>query len=243
MAKGLVDTDQCSLEQRGLSVVVMANVRGRDLAGFIAEACGKIEREMKLTPGYYVQYGAIFEQFTSASKRLSVLMPLAIVLIFGLLLMTFGAIKDAALVFCGAPRALTGGELVLLLPRIPLSITVSVGFIILYGVAVLIDVVMVSVIGHLLRDGASLDQAIACGAVLRLRPVLMIGSVASLGFLPMGLNTGTCAEVQRPLATVVIGGVISATLLTLLVLPALFWLAHSGTVHLPKIEPPRVTGE
>jgi predicted RND superfamily exporter protein len=155
--------------------------------------------------------------------------PLSLVLIFGLLFITFGSIKDAALVFSGVPLALTGGILALLLRGIPLSITAGVGFITLCGVAVLTGVIMVSAIRDLLTEGASLEAAIIQAALMRLRPILMIGLVASLGFLPMALNTGTGAEVQRPLATVVIGGIISATLLSLLVLPALYRLAHRHT--------------
>ena len=226
--------NQISRDNGKRRVVVMTNVRGRDLAGFVTEARNKIEREVKLPPGYYIEYGGTFEQLASASKRLTVLVPLALALIFGLLFMTFGSVKDAVLVFSGVPLALTGGVLALLLRGIPLSITAGVGFITLSGVAVLTGVVMVSAIRDLIRDGAPLEQAIVDGALLRLRPILMIGLVASLGFLPMALNTGTGAEVQRPLATVVIGGIISATLLTLLVLPALYRLAHSPG----RTEPP-----
>ncbi|WP_029920253.1 efflux RND transporter permease subunit [Nevskia soli] len=226
--------NQISRDNGKRRIVVMTNVRGRDLAGFVAEARNKIEREVKLPPGYYIEYGGTFEQLASASKRLTVLVPLALALIFGLLFMTFGSVKDAVLVFSGVPLALTGGVLALLLRGIPLSITAGVGFITLSGVAVLTGVVMVSAIRDLMRDGTPLEQAIVDGALLRLRPILMIGLVASLGFLPMALNTGTGAEVQRPLATVVIGGIISATLLTLLVLPALYRLAHAPG----RTEPP-----
>ena len=221
--------NQISRDNGKRRVVVMANVRGRDLAGFVTEARERIEREVKMPPGYYLEYGGTFQQLASASKRLSLLVPLALVLIFGLLFMTFGSVKDAALVFSGVPLALTGGVLALLIRDIPLSITAGVGFITLSGVAVLTGVVMVSAIRDLVRSGTPVEQAIVDGALLRLRPILMIGLVASLGFLPMALNTGTGAEVQRPLATVVIGGILSATLLTLLVLPALYRLAHPKT--------------
>src|SRR5581483_1185109 len=170
--------------------------------------------------------GGTFEQLASASERLQLLVPVALLLIFGLLFTTFGSVKDALLVFSGVPLALTGGVLALLIRGIPLSITAGVGFITLCGVAVLTGVVMVSCIRDLIRDGVAVEDAIVRGALIRLRPILMIGLVASLGFLPMALNTGTGAEVQRPLATVVIGGIISATLLSLLVLPALYRLAH-----------------
>lgn len=218
--------NQVSRENGKRRVVVTVNVRGRDLAGFVAEARGRIEREVKLLPGYYIEYGGTFQQLVSASRRLSLLAPLSLLSIFGLLFITFGSAKDALLVFSGVPLALTGGVLALLLRDIPLSITAGVGFVTLSGVAVLTGVVMVSAIRDLVRGGVPLEQAILDGALLRLRPILMIGLVASLGFLPMALNTGTGAEVQRPLATVVIGGIISATLLTLLVLPALYRLAH-----------------
>jgi len=218
--------NQVSRDNGKRRVVVMADVRGRDLSGFVNEARATIERDVKLPPGYYIEYGGTFEQLASASKRLSLLVPISLLLIFGLLFTTFGSVKDAALVFSGVPLALTGGVLALLIREIPLSITAGVGFITLSGVAVLTGVVMVSAIRDLVSQGVPVTQAISEGAQMRLRPILMIGLVASLGFLPMALNTGTGAEVQRPLATVVIGGIISATLLTLLVLPALYRLAH-----------------
>ena len=179
-----------------------------------------------MPPGYWLDYGGTFEQLQSAAARLRLLVPLALLLIFGLLFMTFGSVKDASLVFSGVPLALTGGVLALWLRDIPLSISAGVGFITLSGVAVLTGVVMVSAIRALRQEGAPLDRAITEGALLRLRPVLMIALVASLGFLPMALNTGTGAEVQRPLATVVIGGIISATILSLLVLPVLYRWAY-----------------
>jgi len=157
---------------------------------------------------------------------LQTVVPLSLLLIFGLLLVTFGSIKDALLVFSGVPLALTGGILALLLRGMPLSITAGVGFITLSGVAVLTGVMMVSAIRELSRQGVPLEEAVTRGALLRLRPILMIGLVASLGFLPMALNTGTGAEVQRPLATVVVGGILSATVLSLLVLPALYRMSH-----------------
>ena len=186
-----------------------------------------LDRELKLPPGYYIEFGGTFEQLASASERLRVLVPVALLLIFGLLFMTFGSLKDAALVFSSMPLALTGGVLALLIRGIPLSITAGVGFMTLCGVAVLTGVVMVAAIRDLIRDGMSVEEAIVQGALLRLRPILMIGLVASLGFLPMALHTSTGAEVQRPLATVVIGGIISATLLSLIVLPALYRLSST----------------
>ena len=217
--------NQVSRENGKRRLVVTSNVRGRDLGGFVAQARERIEREVKLPAGYWLDYGGTFEQLQSASARLTLLVPATLGLIFALLLMTFGSAKDAVLVFSGVPFALTGGVVALWLRGIPLSITAGVGFITLSGVAVLTGVVMVSAFRDRLANGAALDDVIREGAMLRLRPVLMVALVAALGFLPMALNTGTGAEVQRPLATVVIGGIVSSTLLTLLVLPGLFRMA------------------
>jgi heavy metal efflux system protein len=202
-------------------------VRGRDLGSFVAEAQVRVAESIKLPEGYWLEYGGTFEQLASAAKRLQVVVPVSLLLIFGLLFMTFGSAKDALLVFSGVPLALTGGVLALWLRDIPLSISAGVGFITLSGVAVLTGLVMVSCIRDLRARGTALDAAIAEGALTRLRPILMIALVASLGFLPMALNVGTGAEVQRPLASVVIGGILSSTLLTLLVLPVLYRLAHA----------------
>jgi len=220
-----IGPNQISRENGKRRLVVSANVRDRDLGGFVTEAKSRIETQVKLPPGYWLDYGGTFEQLESASERLTLLVPVTLLLIFGLLMMTFGSAKDALLVFSGVPLALTGGIAALALRDIPLSITAGVGFITLSGVAVLTGVVMVSAFKDLLAQGKSVDDAIIEGAMLRLRPILMIGLVASLGFLPMALNSGTGAEVQRPLATVVIGGIISATVLSLLVLPALYRLS------------------
>jgi cobalt-zinc-cadmium resistance protein CzcA len=218
--------NQISRENGKRRLVVTANVRGRDLGGFVAEARDKIAQQIELPSGYWLDYGGTFEQLQSASQRLALLVPVTLVMIFALLLMTFGSAKDAALVFSGVPLALTGGVIALWLRGIPLSITAGVGFITLSGVAVLTGVMMVSAFRDRLANGAGLDEAIREGAMLRLRPILMVALVAALGFLPMALNTSTGAEVQRPLATVVIGGIISSTLLTLLVLPGLYRLAY-----------------
>jgi cobalt-zinc-cadmium resistance protein CzcA len=218
--------NQISRENGKRRLVVAANVRGRDLGGFVSEARVKIDQQVKLPPGYWMSYGGTFEQLQSATQRLSLLVPITLLLIFGLLLMTFGSAKDAALVFSGVPLALTGGVIALWLRGIPLSITAGVGFITLSGVAVLTGVVMVSAFRDRLANGAGIDEAIRDGAMLRLRPILMVALVAALGFLPMALNTSTGAEVQRPLATVVIGGILSSTLLTLLVLPGLYRMAY-----------------
>ncbi len=181
---------------------------------------------MKIPPGYWLSYGGTFEQLESASKRLSLLVPVTLLMIFALLMMTFGSAKDAALVFSGVPLALTGGVISLWLRDIPLSITAGVGFITLCGVSVLTGVMMVSAFRDGIANGKDIDASIHDGALLRLRPILMVALVAALGFLPMALNTGTGAEVQRPLATVVIGGIVSSTLLTLIVLPGLYRMAY-----------------
>jgi cobalt-zinc-cadmium resistance protein CzcA len=217
--------NQISRENGKRRLVVSANVRGRDLGGFVAEVQEKMDQQLSLPPGYWLEYGGTFEQLQSASQRLTLLVPITLVMIFALLMMTFGSAKDAALVFSGVPLALTGGVIALWLRDIPLSITAGVGFITLCGVSVLTGVMMVSAFRDGLANGKNIDNAICEGAMLRLRPILMVALVAALGFLPMALNTSTGAEVQRPLATVVIGGIISSTLLTLLVLPGLYRMA------------------
>jgi len=217
--------NQISRENGKRRLVVSANVKGRDLGGFVAEVQREIAQQLRLPPSYWLEYGGTFEQLQSASQRLSLLVPVTLVMIFALLMMTFGSAKDAALVFSGVPLALTGGVIALWLRDIPLSITAGVGFITLCGVSVLTGVMMVSAFIDELKRGRSIEKAIHDGAMLRLRPILMVALVAALGFLPMALNTSTGAEVQRPLATVVIGGIISSTLLTLFVLPGLYRLA------------------
>lgn len=217
--------NQISRENGKRRLVVSANVRDRDLGSFVGEVRTAIDTQVQLPPGYWLAYGGTFEQLQSASERLSLLVPVTLGMIFALLLLTFGSAKDAALVFSGVPLALTGGVIALWLRGIPLSITAGVGFITLSGVAVLTGVVLVSAIREQLDRGLDIDTAIREGAMLRLRPILMVALVAALGFLPMALNTSTGAEVQRPLATVVIGGIVSATLLTLLVLPGLYRMA------------------
>ncbi len=218
--------NQISRENGKRRVVITANVRGRDLGSFVEALRQRVGDEIELPEGYWIEYGGTFEQLISASRRLSVVVPVVLAMIFGLLFMAFGSGKDAAIVFSGVPLALTGGVLALWLRGIPLSISAGVGFIALSGVAVLNGLVMISFIRKLRADGDPLHEAIVDGALTRLRPVLMTALVASLGFLPMALNVGTGAEVQRPLATVVIGGIVSSTLLTLLVLPALYRLLH-----------------
>jgi cobalt-zinc-cadmium resistance protein CzcA len=218
--------NQVSRERGKRRVVVTANVRERDLGSFVEELRDTVAAGVALPAGYWIDYGGTFEQLISASQRLQVVVPVVLALIFGLLFMAFGSARDAAVIFSGVPLALTGGVLALWLRGIPFSISAGVGFIALSGVAVLNGVVLVSFIRRLLDDGHELEGAIVQGALTRLRPVLMTALVASLGFVPMALNVGTGAEVQRPLATVVVGGIVSSTLLTLLVLPALYRLAH-----------------
>ncbi len=221
-----IGPNQISRENGKRRVVVTANVRGRDLGSFVREVQEKVGAEVEVPAGYWITYGGTFEQLISAAKRLQLVVPAALLLIFGLLYALFRSFKDAAIVFSGVPLALTGGVAALLIRGLPLSISAGVGFIALSGVAVLNGVVMVTFIRSLRSQGAGLDEAILEGALTRLRPVLMTALVASLGFIPMAFNVGAGAEVQRPLATVVIGGIISSTLLTLLVLPALYRLVH-----------------
>lgn len=216
--------NQISRENGKRRVVVMANVRGRDLRSFVAETQGAVAERVKLPPGYWIGWGGQFEQLVSATKRLMIVVPAALLLVFLLLFMGMGSAADAALVFSGVPLALTGGVAALLLRGIPLSISAGVGFIALSGVAVLNGLVIIAFIERLRGEGRPIAEAVREGALTRLRPVLMTALVASLGFVPMALATGAGAEVQRPLATVVIGGIISSTVLTLLVLPALYVL-------------------
>lgn len=216
--------NQINRENGKRRVVVTANVRGRDLGSFVTDLRQRVGAEVEVPAGYWVEYGGSFEQLVAAGQRLSIVVPLALLLIFGLLFMAFGSGRDAAVIFSGVPLALTGGVVALWLRGIPLSISAGVGFIALSGVAVLNGIVMLSFIRRLREQGGSLETAIREGALGRLRPVLMTALVASLGFVPMAFNVGAGSEVQRPLATVVIGGVISSTLLTLLVLPALYRL-------------------
>ncbi len=222
-AEGL---NQVSRENGKRRVVVQANVRGRDIGGFVDEARAAIDREVRLAPGLWLDWGGQFENLVAARERLSVVVPVCFLLILGLLYATLGSVKLALLVFTGVPLALTGGVVALWLRGIPFSISAAVGFIALSGVAVLNGLVMVTFIRQLRLEGRGLEESIREGSMTRLRPVLMTALVAALGFVPMALATGTGAEVQRPLATVVIGGVLSSTLLTLVVLPALYRMIH-----------------
>ena len=207
-------------------VVVAANVRGRDLGSFVQDIQQAVKQNVDVPAGYWVEYGGTYQKLQSATQRLAIVVPLTLALVIGLLIMALGSLKDAAIIFSGVPLALTGGIMALLLRDIPFSISAAVGFIALSGIAVLNGLVMVSFIQDLRIHGQALHEAIIEGALTRLRPVLMTALVAALGFIPMALNTGIGSEVQRPLATVVIGGIISSTLLTLVVLPALYRLAY-----------------
>ena len=218
--------NQISRENGKRRVVVTANVRGTDLGSFVQSAQSAVNKQLKMPAGYWIEWGGTFENLLSATQRLQIVVPVALALVFLLLFMMFNNVKDGLVVFTGVPFALTGGVLALWMRGIPLSISAAVGFIALSGVAVLNGLVMISFIRSLREEGKSLHDAVLEGALTRLRPVLMTALVASLGFVPMALATGTGAEVQRPLATVVIGGIISSTILTLLVLPVLYWLIH-----------------
>lgn len=213
---------QISREDTRRRIVVELNVRGRDIGSFVKEAQQQIEKRVSIPPGYYATWGGQFENLQRASERLVVVVPIALFLIFVLLFTTFGTVRHALLIYTGIPFAIVGGVLALALRGMPFSISAGVGFIALFGVAVLNGVVMVSYINRLVEEGKPLEQAVSEGAQTRLRPVLMTALVASLGFIPMAIATSAGAEVQRPLATVVIGGLITSTLLTLLILPMLY---------------------
>ncbi len=207
-------------------VVISANVRGRDLGSFVQDVQQAVKQDIDVPAGYWLEYAGTYQKLQSATQRLSIVVPLTLALVVALLIMALGSVKDAAIIFSGVPLALTGGIMALLLRDIPFSISAAVGFIALSGIAVLNGLVMVSFIRDLRIHGQALNEAIVEGALTRLRPVLMTALVAALGFVPMALNTGIGSEVQRPLATVVIGGIVSSTLLTLVVLPALYRLVH-----------------
>jgi cobalt-zinc-cadmium resistance protein CzcA len=226
--------NQMSRENGKRRVVVTANVSNRDLGSFVSELQTAMQ-SIKLPSGYWLGYGGQFENLQSAKNRMLWVVPLALLLVLALLLAVFNNLRDSLLVFTGVPFALTGGVLALWLRDIPLSMSAGVGFIALSGVAVLNGLVMLSFIREL-RLSMAVVQATWQGAILRLRPVLMTACVASLGFIPMALATGTGAEVQRPLATVVIGGIISSTLLTLIILPVIYRWLHGREDTKPKTE-------
>ncbi len=222
----LTGYNQVNRENGKRRVVVTANVRGRDLRSFVDDAREAVGRQVEIPAGYWLEYGGTYQNLQSAANRLGLVVPATLALIAGLLAAALGTFRDTGIIFTGVPLALTGGVASLLLRGIPFSISAAVGFIALSGIAVLNGLVMVTFIRDLRKQGMALEEAIVEGALTRLRPVLMTALVASLGFVPMALNTGIGAEVQRPLATVVIGGIVSSTLLTLVVLPALYRLAH-----------------
>lgn len=218
--------NQINRENGKRRMVVTANVRGRDLGSFVADIQTVIGEKVAIPAGYWLEYGGTYQKLQSASKRLSIVVPVTLLMIIGLLMLALNSFKDAMIIFTGVPLALTGGIAALLLRDIPFSISAAVGFIALSGIAILNGLVMVSFIRQLRKEGVGLDSAIFEGALTRLRPVITTALVASLGFIPMALNTGIGSEVQRPLATVVIGGIISSTLLTLFVIPALYRILH-----------------
>ena len=226
--------NQVNRENGKRRVVVTANVRGRDLGSFVKDIQASIESSVEVPSGYWIEYGGTYQKLQSASQRLSIVVPITLVMIIGLLFLALGSFKDSMIIFTGVPLALTGGIFALLIRDIPFSISAAVGFIALSGIAILNGLVMVSFIRELRREGVALDTAIIDGALTRFRPVLTTALVASLGFVPMALNTGIGSEVQRPLATVVIGGIISSTILTLFVLPALYRLLHNPKETLTK---------
>ena len=234
--------NQISRENGKRRVVVTANVDGRDLGSFVGEVQTAMAQDIQLPEGYWLDYGGQFENLQSAQQRLSWVIPLALLMVLTLLYAMFGNLKDTALVFTGIPFALTGGIVALWLRDIPLSVSAAVGFIALSGVAVLNGLVMLSFIRELRQRGLTVEAAVWQGALIRLRPVLMTALVASLGFVPMALATGTGAEVQRPLATVVIGGILSSTLLTLIVLPLLYRWAYRHVDQTLPPQDPLVTG-
>jgi cobalt-zinc-cadmium resistance protein CzcA len=215
-------------------IVVQCNVRGRDIGGFVAEAREKVDAGLALPPGYSVDWGGQFENQQRATRRLAVVLPAAILIIFGLLFATFNSVPQALLILLNVPFALVGGIAALWLRGLNLNLSASVGFIALFGVAVLNGIVMVSYINRLRSDGMACNEAVLEGAAVRLRPVLMTALVASLGFVPMAMATSAGAEVQRPLATVVIGGLVTSTLLTLLVLPVVYpWFSKKDVEVAP----------
>jgi cobalt-zinc-cadmium resistance protein CzcA len=221
---------QISREAISRRITVELNVRDRDIASFVAEAQAAVDAQVELPPGWYIDWGGQFENLAAASQRLAILVPLALLLIFVLLYSSFNSGRLAALIYLNVPMAVTGGIFALFLRGYPFSISAGVGFIALFGIAVLNGVVLVSYIVEMREHGRTPDEAAAEAARIRLRPVLMTAMVASFGFIPMALATSAGGEVQRPLATVVIGGLVTSTLLTLVVLPAVYrWFAKKST--------------
>ena len=228
-------------------ITITCNVRGRDLGSFVAEAQKRVNEAVILPPGrYHLAWGGQFEHLQRASARLMIVVPVAFVLIFTLLYLTYHSVVDALRVFTGIPFAWVGGIFALWVRDMPFSVSAAVGFIALSGVAVMDDMILVSYVRQLRAKGLSLDEAVRQAAIIRLRPVLMTTLVASLGFVPMAFSTGVGAEVQRPLATVVIGGVIGAMVMSLLVLRVLylvFQMPFRGQSERPAEAPPHQAGE
>jgi cobalt-zinc-cadmium resistance protein CzcA len=228
---------QISRENAQRRVVIQSNVRGRDLGSFVEDVKKQIDTEVRLPVGYHLEYGGTYEHLQSGRARLMLVVPVTFGLIFLLLFTTFGSLRQAALVFTGIPFAITGGILALLFRGMHFSMSAAIGFIALFGVAVLNGVVLVTFINHLREQGATVQDAVVRGCLVRLRPVLMTAAVASIGFIPMALSHGAGAEVQKPLATVVIGGLITSTLLTLFVLPTLYVWCERGPLRATVAHP------
>ena len=235
---------QISREMGQRRIVIECNVTGRDLGGFVAEAQAKIDAAIKLPPGYFITWGGQFENQQRAMKRFAIVVPITIAAIFLLLFSSFNSVKQAVLIILNIPFALIGGIIALVVGEFNLSVSASVGFIALFGVAVLNGVVMVSYFNELRREGMKIELAVIEGAVLRLRPVLITASVAALGLIPMLFAQGPGSEIQKPLAAVVIGGLISSTLLTLFILPTLYKVFERKTRPAPHPLPnPPLTTE
>jgi len=219
---------QIAREDTQRRVSILINVRGRDTEGFVREATRAIHEKVTFPDGYYFEFGGQFKNLVEARERLLVVVPMALALIFALIFLSFGSLRQAALIFMCVPLAVTGGIFALHLRGMPFTISAAVGFIALSGIAVLNGIMLISFINQLRKEGRSLREAVVEGTLTRLRPKLMTALVASLGFVPMAIATGAGAEVQRPIATVVIGGIITSTFLTLLVVPVLYeWIERT----------------
>jgi cobalt-zinc-cadmium resistance protein CzcA len=213
---------------------ILVNLRGRDVESFVKDALARIKAEVKFPPGYTFEFGGQFENLQAARLRLAIIVPVALAFIFILMLMNFGSVRQAALIFVCVPLAVTGGVFALWVRDMPFTISAGVGFIALFGIAVLNGIMLISFINQLRREGRNVREAVVEGTLTRLRPKLMTALVASFGFVPMALATGAGAEVQRPLATVVIGGIITSTFLTLVLLPVLYeWIERNRPATAP----------
>lgn len=233
--------NQIAREDTQRRVAILINVRGRDTASFVDEATRNIHEKVKFPDGYYFEFGGQFKNLQEAKARLAIVVPLALALIFVLIFLSFGSLRQAALIFVCVPLAVTGGIFALYLRGMPFTISAGVGFIALSGIAVLNGIMLISFINQLREGGHSVRDAVVEGTLTRLRPKLMTALVASLGFVPMAIATGAGAEVQRPLATVVIGGVVTTTFLTLLVVPVLYEWLERKTKPKPKQTEPTET--